>query len=158
MSYNHNQTRVQLFMERIPSQVNMPTKPTIPSLEVRILRARLMLEECLETIENGLGLSIWVDEDFIISMKDLTFHERITGAQIREPNLVEIADGLADQEVVNLGTAIACGLNMQPFFDEVMNNNFLKLERGTIDKYGKLIKSGDHPKPNIERILKEQLK
>ena len=158
MSYNHNQTRVQLFMERIPSQVNMPTKPTIPSLEVRILRARLMLEECLETIENGLGLSIWVDEDFIISMKDLTFHERITGAQIREPNLVEIADGLADQEVVNLGTAIACVLNMQPFFDEVMNNNFLKLERGTIDKYGKLIKSGDHPKPNIERILKEQLK
>ena len=158
MSYNHNQTRVQLFMERIPSQVNMPTKPTIPSLEVRILRARLMLEECLETIENGLGLSIWVDEDFIISMKDLTFHERITGAQIREPNLVEIADGLADQEVVNLGTAIACGLNMQPFFDEVMNNNFLKLERGTIDEYGKLIKPEDHPKPDIEKILKEQMK
>lgn len=147
------QQKVREFIEGISSQT-MNTKPTIPSLEVRILRARLMLEECLETIDKGLGIDVFTFNDTKIEFEDLEFESSISGKQ---SDLVEIADGLADQIVVILGTAISCGINLGPIFDEVMHNNMLKLKTGTIDEHGKLIKSPDHPKPRIEFLIRRQL-
>ena len=161
-----NQLKVEVFMARIGTKTQpLPLKPEIPNAKTRVLRARLMLEECLETIRNGLGVNV----DVLFDFSDGGFQEpggtkrmAVKMSHMRfmpngEPDLVEIADGLADQEVVNLGTAASCGLAHQPFFDEVMNNNFEKFGPGhKIDKGGKLIKPPDHKKPKIGREIVSQ--
>lgn len=58
---NKNQERVRQFMNAIPAQSGTTRDlPGIPPLDVRILRARLMLEEVFETIQLGLGLEIGI--------------------------------------------------------------------------------------------------
>jgi len=148
---NRNQERVEHWIKQIPAQAkDLHETPTIPSLEARILSARLMLEEVFETIQLGLGVRIELASNDEIKFEDLYFCEG------GEPNLLEIADGLADQDVVNLGTAARCGIGVQSVFDEVMDNNDLKLNKGHIDAQGKLVKPKDHPRPDIARVLLEQ--
>lgn len=143
---NPNQQRVYEFMQQIPAQqADIPMQPTIPSLQVRILRARIMMEELMETIRDGLALDLFVDTDS--GTIETLFENMHFQESQRPPDIVAVADGLGDQEVVNQGTAVACGINMQPIFDLIMDNNMLKLETGTIDQFGKLIKSPDHPSP-----------
>lgn len=118
-----------------------PDKPCIPSLEVRKLRAKLILEEAEETIR-ALGFRIEFDlyesssNDFLIEHNE---PEHII--------LENIADGCSDLKVVTEGTLVACGLlnksqeehysrglnepphlcGKDPFFDEVMRSNWTKL-------------------------------
>lgn len=147
-----------------------PGTPTIPSFEVRKLRARLILEEAFETIQKGLGLEIEADVGGFLDIDDLDFISSL------RPNLVELADGLADLQVVNLGTAVACGIDLEPVFSEVMRSNnskwwksaeldtpayrwdyhFDRLEGGLLcvtDAGGKVIKSPSYSPANIAPIL-----
>lgn len=131
---NSNQARVLNFVRQIPHQAkNLPEPfmPTIPPYEVRLLRARLILEETIEQI-NALGFSLDVGE-FVPCLK---------------PDLIEIIDAVADIEVINYGTAVSCGVDMEHIYNEVMNNNDLKLTTGSIVD-GKLTKAKDHPRPDI---------
>ena len=143
-----NQKQVKDWMQAFGQDT--PEKPTIPSLEVRKLRAKLILEEALETIE-ALGL--------VIEVSKLT--EGLTGYKFNTlsyvnftvanaPNLLEIADGCEDLKVVTEGTLVACGLTNaydiirhdgiseedyeekipvknDPLFDEVMRSNWSKM-------------------------------
>lgn len=77
-----------------------PEKPTIPSLEVRRLRVKLILEEALELCR-ALGFDM--DDGTLV-------YDLLNIASIVEPNLVEIADGGEDLKVVTEGTLVACGL------------------------------------------------
>ena len=149
---NVNQQRVKNFVERIPWQAkDLLKEPGIPPQQILVLRASLMLEECMETIQKGLGL------DIMLSGSPLPIEfENILFRVAREPNLVEIADGLADQEVVNLGTAESCGIDLQPIFDCVMDNNDMKIATGSFSVLGKLVKHPDHPAPDIRSELKDQ--
>lgn len=154
---NGNQRKVERFMEQIPSQAEkIKYIPQVPDLETRILRARLMLEEVMETIEKGLGLNILMRSGMANTGKFLVEFCDIEFEHARTPNIVEVADGLADQEVVNLGTAAVCGIATQTVFAEVMENNMLKLKKGTIDEFGKLVKPPDHKPPDVEKVLREQ--
>lgn len=115
-----------------------PEKPTIPSLEVRKLRAKLILEEALETIwALGLQAEITSIHAHSLHTQDIAFYEHS-----KEANLLEIADGCEDLKVVTDGTLVACGLvdieytychsgnsdkAYDPFFDEVMRSNWTKL-------------------------------
>jgi predicted HAD superfamily Cof-like phosphohydrolase len=158
---NKNQQRVKEFMERIPSQAkHINSKPTMPPLNIRKLAAKVILEEAMETINFGLGLDIrmikWIQTggkddilDESIEFETLHFEE----SKQRQPDLIELADGLADLEVVLLDAANFAGIPQQAVFDEVMDNNMLKLENGMIDAVGKLVKPVNHPKPNIARVL-----
>ena len=152
---NNNQKRVLDFMSRIPSQATaIATSPRVPSIQARLLRARLMMEEPLETIRKGLGVDICL-RDSEGRLHEILF-ENLSFSTGREVDLVEVADGLSDSEVVNLGTAIVCGIDHQPVFDLVMDNNDLKTETGTIDEHGKLVKAADHPKPDVKTLLAKQ--
>jgi len=106
------QEQVKEFMRVFGQET--PDKPTIPSLKIRKLRAKLILEEALEEID-ALGLCVEGQCDIVESNI--------------EPDLVLIADGLADSHYVGyLGTAIACGINnMDEIFDEVHRSNMAKL-------------------------------
>lgn len=149
MNYkSEHQQQVEEFMRLAKQEV--PDKPTVPSEEVRLLRARLIYEECMETLEDGLGVIIrWdmnkknpegvVSPEFIIR-KDF--------------NMEELIDGCCDISVVTTGTLSACGIPDTPFQEEVDNNNLAKFGPGhSWREDGKLIKPPGHKPPNIKQIL-----
>lgn len=103
----NEQQRVRDWMKAFGQ--DCPETPTIPSLEIRKLRAKLILEEALETIK-GLGLSTALHDSadgemLIHSIEELTpsFESKF------EPNLIDIIDGCEDLKVVTEGTLVACG-------------------------------------------------
>lgn len=182
---NQQQNNVLDWMDTFGQEC--PAKASIPTLEVRKLRAKLILEEALEIIE-GLGLQLEIENncgrEFIfvpeLEKNNIKFHEW------DEPNLVKIADGIADLNYVSYGTAIACGLDMEPIEQEVHKNNMAKMWSGeeitdiysskeieklkldklppgkykgfyvVKDKHGKILKPPGHDKPNLEPLIKQQ--
>src|SRR5687767_7963031 len=90
-----------------------PPVPTIPDVETRRLRAKLILEEAFETIE-ALGFRMegtWENYKIV---------------EQSPPNLELIADGCADLSVVNIGTLIACGIDDVELLREVDEANLRK--------------------------------
>lgn len=88
-----------------------PETPTIPDLETRKLRAKLILEEALETIK-GLGCIVYLhpsDKSGWIIGEDLG-GQPYTIEDGPEPSLKDILDGCEDLKVVTEGTLLACGL------------------------------------------------
>ncbi len=159
---SRNQLWVELFQARMNSPIQpLPVKPTAPSEHVRLLRARLMLEETLETI-GALGVRVELHSPGDVMNGDPGHYEPVEMKAIRfelsgEPDLVEIADGCADIEVVMLGTAASCGIAHQPIYEAVCENNLLKFAPGhVIDSGGKLIKPPNHPKPALRYLLEQQ--
>lgn len=71
-------------------------------------------------------------------------------------DLLAVADGLCDLLYVAYGTAVSCGLDLEPFFDEVHRSNLRKLG-GPIRPDGKRLKPTGWVGPQLEPILKEQL-
>ncbi len=122
--------QVHEFMTTFGQEV--PAKPCIPSLDIRKLRAKLILEEALETID-ALGFNIvknssrgkrwneWIPE----TVKDLSVEE-----SSKEPNLTSLIDGLCDLDYVSrCGTAIACGIT-----EEVLNKAQNEVHRSNMSK------------------------
>lgn len=153
-----HQKRIEKFMRG--AKQDLPPKPTIPDEKVRRLRARLILEEALETVHSlGFAPSIghydserqhWVVSEPVHMINImLEPHDELI-------SLRGIADGCADISVVTIGTLSACGIKDQPLLEEVDRNNQAKVDHGTIDEYGKLIKREGHQPPDIGKILKEQ--
>lgn len=121
MDIKNAQTEVRDWMMKFGQEVK--DKPVIPSLEVRKLRAKLILEEALETIK-ALGFSCVPQTDWREHLVSNNF------------TLPDIADGIADSLVVLLGTAVACGIDIAPVFEEVMRSNHSKL--WTLDELNKV--------------------
>lgn len=110
------------------SGATIALRPVMPSLADRILRVRLIKEELDE-----------LDEAFA------------------QENLVEVADALADLLYVVLGTAVTCGLDMEPIFNEVHRSNMTKFSDGHCDPGGKWIKGPSYEPANVKAIVKHQL-
>lgn len=124
----HHQLSVEHNMRNMLQ--DCPTKPGIPPEAVRVLRAELLLEECLETIA-ALGISVHMElKPGILTGERLgvtiSKESEFTYHACGPVDLTQIADGLADMEYVELGTAIACGLWLEPFFQEVHRSNMTK--------------------------------
>lgn len=151
-----NQLSVEKFMARMHAhpvgveKQQLPTSPVIPSLDIRKLRAALLLEETLETIA-AMGLSVELKAsagDPPIVMENLTFAEN------GKPSLKEVLDGCADILVVTYGLCAAHGIALQPGFEEIAGNNLLKFAPGhSFNERGKLCKPANHPMPNTSDIL-----
>lgn len=143
------QLLVELFMAKAHQEI--PVRPTMPDLKVRQLRARLMLEEVLETINAGLGLE--VSDQFsgrALDISSIDFRESGAG------DLIQIADGCCDVNVVTKGTGAACGIALKPCFMLVNGNNHMKFAPGhTFRSDGKLVKPPNHP--NIDVDLAREL-
>lgn len=145
--FSTHMMRILKFMQLAEQEI--PDAPCIPSAEVRLLRAKLIMEEALETIE---ALGVKADcEGCQISMNGIEFYTH------GEPDLVEIVDGVCDISVVSLGTLLACGCTDLPFLHEVDESNLRKFGPGGYRREdGKWIKPPDWQPPNITGILKEQ--
>lgn len=142
--------RVREFMEHAQQEVK--DSPEIPSMDVRELRARLVLEEALELVE-ALGFKVCPEGNPItwLKIEELRFDPACN------PDLVGIADGCADLSVVNTGTMIACGIRDLGLLDIVDENNLAKFGPGGYRREdGKWVKSPNHQPPDIEGLLKHQ--
>lgn len=136
--------KVKEFM--VGARQNPPDAPCIPDAKTRELRARLILEEALETVQ-ALGFEACLrcgdGLESIGHENDIVFDEG------PEPDLSQIVDGCCDIKVVTTGTLIACGVPDVMFQGMVDDNNLEKLRRGTIREDGKLVKPPDHKPPDI---------
>ena len=148
MTKSDHQQRVERFM-RLAGQ-DVPNKPQVPSEEVRLLRARLIMEEALETIE-ALGVCV---RDFIrlkIYITDLEFCSEYS------PNLSQIIDGCCDLSVVTTGTLSACGIADEEPQRRVDVNNLEKFgPGGHRDENGKWIKPPGHKPPSFDDLIGTQ--
>lgn len=165
------------FMDFFKQEVK--TKPELPDAATRRFRASLILEEAIETI-NALGFSVRQSKDCPCSESGVRQPSFDLVDRYFVPDLVGIIDGAADSHYVNYcGTALACGVDMEPVFEEVHSSNMTKawrvedLERakreyptGVVEHFGeglfrllvngKVIKSPNYRAANIKRILREQ--
>lgn len=146
-----HQTRVDECMRGWAQEV--PDVVTMPSEDVRRLRARLIFEEALETI-NALGFTPGLSSEHGQADK-ITMGDCYMVAD-REPDMVEIADGCADLSVVTVGTLSACGIADKPLLELVDDNNLAKVAKGHVNEHGKFVKPEGHKPPDIAKHLEDQ--
>lgn len=134
---------------RLANQV-LPTKPMMPIASVRLLRASLILEEALETIE-GLGVEVSANNaEVTLSMDDLFLRDAVAF----DADLVAIVDGCCDLMVVTTGTLSACGIGDAEVQAAVDLNNLEKFGPGSsLRDDGKLIKPPGHKPPDLRSLL-----
>ena len=123
-----------------------PEVITEPDEKTRLLRARLILEEAIETIRDGLGVSMTVGEH------DLNMFAVKFDAD-REVNMTEIIDGCGDLSVVTIGTLVAVGMPDMPLLQLIDENNLQKLENAIIDDDGKYQKPPGHKPPDVAGLI-----
>ena len=132
--------RVKAFMQKVGQAT--PEIATIPDSKIRILRAKLILEEALETVE-ALGVHVHIEgvelleEGLVYSASDTV-------------NMQEVADGCADISVVTIGTLIAFGIDDEPLLEEVDASNLRKFGEGSYRREdGKWMKPPGWTPPDI---------
>ncbi len=108
--------------------IHIAHKPTIPSEDITVRRVNLITEELLE-------------------LRDA----------MKNGDIVEIADGIADLLYVVYGTAVECGLDMEPIFAEVHRSNMTKIG-GHFNEYKKLVKPPTYDPPHLLPLIEAQSK
>ena len=161
--------RVRAFMAMAGQEV--PKTPTVPPREIRLLRAKLILEEATETI-SALGFDVgfgewecrekggfltdggeWLDRD---SHKPLERdkHAGFEWSGFAGVDLIEVADGCCDLNVVSTGTLLACGMSDRWLQKEVDDNNLKKFGKGSYKREdGKWIKPSDWEPPKLKALI-----
>jgi predicted HAD superfamily Cof-like phosphohydrolase len=128
---SESQRMIEAFMKKAGQ--NVPDKPTMPDPETRILRAKLIFEEAVrELIGEGLRVVIrYYDEKtntyFLINQghtPGLSFLAIDGGV-----DMVKIADGAADTQVVTKGTLSACGIADEVIQKAVDESNLAKFTK-----------------------------
>ncbi len=141
-----HQKRIEQFM--VGAGQAIPDSPRAPSGYERLLRIRLIMEELLETaVASGVAIST---DSRQLTMDSLVFKV------VRDPDMVEVADGLADLSVVVIGSMSTYGISDIPLLEEVDQNNINKLTGGYRDEYGKFRKPPNHIPPDILNVLRQQ--
>ena len=122
-----------------------------PADDVRILRAKLLLEEVLELIK-CLGVEVNLVKDYV-SLEITDTSEMSFSISDTPFDLEGVIDGVLDVSVVNTGTALSCGFLPSPtLIREVGMNNLSKFRKdkdGYSREDGKWVKPSDHPAPRL---------
>lgn len=118
----------QLSVEEFHKAFNIfiAPAPGLPSVETRDLRIDLITEE-LNELEDAFKAN----------------------------DLVETADAIADLLYVVYGTAVSCGIDIRPVFEEVHRSNMTKVGGHKADN-GKWIKPDTYSPADIKSVLTEQ--
>jgi len=150
-----HQKKIEKFMSLAGQET--PVVPTEPDSDTKILRAKLIIEESLETIK-ALGVDITMPLLNGASASIIDCEKLLEYSVGRFPfDMVEVADGCADVSVVTTGCLSSCGISDKKLLSEVDNNNLKKFGPGhKVREDGKLIKPPGHKAPNIRKILIDQ--
>ena len=146
--------RVREFMQRAGQET--PDQPTIPDAATRVLRAKLIVEEALETVAAlGVELSVHASSavaDQVTIGRDADLNFQATG----DVDLEGVVDGCADISVVTMGTLIAFGVDDDAVLQEVDQANLRKFAPGSYRREdGKWMKPPDWRPPNILGVVGE---
>jgi predicted HAD superfamily Cof-like phosphohydrolase len=156
MSIRQAQDRVQRFHEAMSKlgargDIGDPQNPGITDSQCATLRARMLLEECTETMVALIGHEA-TERMMIRRMREVEI-----GLNTVDQSAEDLADGLADVMVIVLGTAVAAGIDLEPVFNEVMDANDSKCGLGArVRADGKLLKPIDWRGPDIAGVLARQ--
>jgi len=114
-----------------------------PAVRDPMLRVRLILEEAWEFMEacglhsDGLG--------------------GVCDCRTSEPNMVTAIDALCDLLYVTFGAAVAFGVDLSPFFEEVHRSNMTKVG-GPVREDGKVLKPDTYDPPNLlPELVRQQM-
>jgi len=125
------------------------TIPTRPSRDVICLRADLLVEETIETLE---AMGAYPGE---IARLKLAASAAINSIETSAFNMVKVADGLADVDYINEGTRLTFGIHGEPVEREVHRTNMAK-RGGPVRADGKRLKPEGWTPPDIRGILLSQ--
>jgi predicted HAD superfamily Cof-like phosphohydrolase len=137
-----HQMRVEDFMRK--AEQDVPNKPTTPSQAVRLLRARLIFEEAMETIHAlGVGMKGTLSSPEFYPTPDFIW--------------VDVVDGCCDLRVVTTGTLSALGVQDESVQCIVDEANLRKFGPGGYkDANGKWIKPPNFIPPQEALVLELQ--
>ncbi len=139
--------RVKEFMQKVGQTT--PDRLTTPVEKVRILRAKLILEEALETV-HAMGIEVRAGGEAGTVIEEKSLHYAASG----DVDVVEVVDGCADISVVTIGTLIAFGVDDEPVLEEVDSSNLRKFEPGSYRREdGKWIKPPNWTPPDIPAAI-----
>ncbi len=135
--------RIREFMQKAGQDT--PTETIVPDEATRILRAKLILEEALETVR-ALGVHVTTKDGTDVSTDDSGLNFTAQG----EVDVEGVVDGCADISVVTIGTLIAFGVDDDPVLKEVDSANLRKFAPGSYRRDdGKWMKPPGWTPPNI---------
>lgn len=135
--------KVKEFMEAGGQTV--PDSPDQLSMEDANLRARLILEEAIETCI-ALGVTPRVNGE-VLRMDSIQFESEYP------QHIIGTIDGCCDLMYVTLGTLVSMGLPDDPFMTEVCDNNLTKVKPTVRIVNGKIQKPPGYQPPDLGKVL-----
>jgi predicted HAD superfamily Cof-like phosphohydrolase len=127
-----------------------------PAIRDRDLRAKLIMEEAVETVA-AMGYSAYASvQEPGAPGQTATRHVGFFAKSHNTPQFTEAVDGLCDLLYVTFGTAVAWGIDIDPFFAEVQRANMTKLGGGKRAD-GKVLKPAGWTPPDHAPILARQM-
>lgn len=128
----------------------------------------MTLKETLHAVEkfhDSFGIENNYSPTTELSVKEIELRHRLMQEEndeyleaAKKGDLVEVADALGDQLYILCGTILKHGLQnkIEEIFSEIQRSNMSKLDdngRPIYREDGKIMKSTNYFKPNIERVL-----
>ena len=146
--------RIRSFMQMAGQDT--PESPSVPDDRTRVLRAKLILEEALETV-SALGVDVHLHHKggppATLTAPDAHLVFEAQG----EVDLEGVVDGCADISVVTIGTLISFGVDDEPILEEVDSANLRKFgPGGGVREDGKWMKPPDWTPPDILGVIGRQ--
>lgn len=123
----HHEANSQIRTHKFHKAMTLPAEDNLilnPSVSLRVLRAKLHLEETLELFE-ALGVELVIDGVRFSQGMQMIGVEHIEGSQY---DIVEAYDAVCDIDVINNGTASALGFVVETGAHEVYCSNMTKLD------------------------------
>lgn len=134
-----------------------PTAPTLPDMDVRYLRVKLIAQE-LRELANAYGVRLTMDTD----APEAEIHLETSQKQPVPEDLLDALDPVYDATldilVVTVGNAVATGLDLDPGFDDVHAANMRKFDGGYRAADGKWMKPPNWQPPNLRAVIAQQIR
>jgi predicted HAD superfamily Cof-like phosphohydrolase len=146
--------RFQKSVRDFHKAIEVPVSPNEPAIRHGELRASLIMEEAFETACALVGTSRAqsIAHQQIVAVLQKKAQDGDDG----KPDLAEAIDGVCDVVVVALGTAEEIGVDIEPFFNEVMKANLAKAG-GPVREDGKRLRPEGWTPPDIEDVLAQAI-
>jgi predicted HAD superfamily Cof-like phosphohydrolase len=119
-----------------------------PAIREPHLQARMLLEECFETVQGLVGIDAAATAIYQATCAWRS-SDNLNGA-----HLPDVADGLVDLMYIATGTAQACGIDLDPVLDAVHAANMAKVNGPVVN--GKLGKPPGWTPPDVAAVLRAQ--
>ena len=150
---NSMQVDVRDFMVAVGQHV--PGKMTMPSKKVVLARVKFILQEAME-LAKACGVRT-VTVDNATGQVTLEPTPYLDNPDYIAVDVVEVADALGDLLYVVHGTGVAYGMDLEPIFQAVHDNNMTKIPDGYMDDGGKRRKGPNYKELDLTMLVERMM-